>query len=127
MEDKKMKFLWTSIYVNNLEESIAFYTELLDIKVLRRFIAGSGKEIAFLGNGDTDETLVELLVDSNNKEVTHSNYISIGFAVESVDAMLDIVKSKNIPVNSGPIENPGSKFFTVKDPNGLSIQFFQGK
>lgn len=121
-----MKFLWTSIYVNNLEESIAFYTDLLDIKVLRRFIAESGKEIAFLGNGVTDETLVELLADTYNREVKHSNYISIGFAVDSVDQMLEVIKSKDIPVNSGPVETPGSKFFTVKDPNGLSIQFFQG-
>lgn len=120
-----MKFLWTSVYVNDLEESIAFYSDLLVLKVLRRFIAGSGKEIAFLGNGDSDETLVELLLDRNNNVVQHSNYISIGFAVDSVDTMLEIVKSKNIAVNSGPVETPDSKFFTVKDPNGLSIQFFQ--
>jgi lactoylglutathione lyase len=41
--------------------------------------------------------------------------------------MLETVKSKNIPVHSGPLETPGFNFFSIKDPNGLSIQFFQQK
>jgi lactoylglutathione lyase len=84
-------------------------------------------EIAFMGNGITDETLVELLADSNNSTVNFSEFISIGFAVDSVDTMLDTIKSKNIPVHTGPIETPRSKFFYIKDPNGLNVQFFQQK
>ncbi|MDP4091955.1 MAG: VOC family protein [Bacillota bacterium] len=122
-----MKFLWTTIYVKNLDESIAFYSELLELKMTKRFPAGPGIEIAFMGNGVSDETLVELLADSNNTQVKHSEFISIGFAVDSVDTMINKIKSKNIPVHSGPIETPGSKFFTVKDPNGLNVQFFQQK
>lgn len=122
-----MKFLWTAIYVKNLNESIDFYSNLVGLKVLKRFPAGPGMEIAFMGNGTENETLVELLADSNNSTVSYSECISIGFAVESVDAMLDTVKSKSIPVHNGPIEAPGSRFFCIKDPNGLSVQFFQQK
>ena len=122
-----MKFLWTAIYVKNLDESIAFYSDLLGLQALRRFPAGPGMEIAFMGNGINNETLVELLADSNNSTVNYSEFISIGFAVDSVDTMLDTVKSKNIPVHSGPFETPGSKFFCIKDPNGLNVQFFQQK
>ena len=122
-----MKFLWTTIYVKNLDESIAFYSDLAGLKMLKRFPAGPGIEIAFMGNGIDDETLVELLADGNNSTVSHSEFISIGFAVDSVDAMLDTVKSKNIPVHSGPVETPGSRFFSIKDPNGLNVQFFQQK
>lgn len=117
-----MKFLWTTIYVKNLEESIAFYSDLLGLKVVRRFPAGPGVEIAFMGNGIDDETLVELLADSNNSAVNFSEFISIGFAVDSLDAMLETVKSKNIPVHGG---THGSRFFFIKDPNGLNVQFFQ--
>lgn len=122
-----MKFLWTSIYVKNLDESIAFYSNLLGLQVTKRFPAGPGMEIAFMGNGTNNETLVELLADSKNSIFNYSEFISIGFAVDSVDAMLDKVKSENIPVHSGPFETPGSKFFCIKDPNGLSVQFFQQK
>lgn len=121
-----MKFLWTTSYVNNLDESIAFYTNLLGLQVVNRFPAGPGMEIAFMGNGGTNETLVELIKDGNISVVNHNEFITLGFAVDSVDAMLDTVKSHNISVLSGPIQTPsGSRFFTIKDPNGLNIQFFQ--
>jgi lactoylglutathione lyase len=119
-----MKFLWTTIHVKNLDESIAFYSDLLDLKVVRRFPAGPGREIAFMGTGTDDETLVELLADSSNPEVSFGDFISIGFAVESIDAMLETVKSKGIPLHGALIETHGSRFFFVKDPNGLTVQFY---
>lgn len=122
-----MNFLWTTIYVNNLEESISFYSNLLKLKVMNRFPAGPGVEIAFLGNSTENETLVELLKDTKVDSVKHNDFIFIGFSVDSVEEMLEIVKKNNIPVHNGPIETPGSTFFTIKDPNGLSIQFFQQK
>lgn len=122
-----MKFLWTAIYVKNLDESIAFYSDLTGLQVLRRFPAGPTTEIAMLGNGTEGETLIELLADSTHSVVGYRESISIGFAVDSIAAMLDRLKSKNIPVHSGPIETPRSKFFYIKDPNGLSVQFFQQK
>lgn len=121
-----MKFLWTTIHVKNLDESIAFYTDLTGLQVVNRFPAGPGLEIAFMGNGTDNETLVELLADSNASSVTPGEGISLGFAVDSVDAMLETVQRHNIPVHAGPVETPsGSRFFTIKDPNGLTIQFFQ--
>lgn len=122
-----MKFLWTTIYVKDLEESMAFYSDLTDLQMLQRFPAGPGIEIAFMGNGIDGETWVELIADSNNSSVNHSEFIYIGFAIDSVDEMLDTVKRKNIPVHSGPVETPGFKFFCIKDPNGVNVQFFQQK
>jgi lactoylglutathione lyase len=122
-----MKFLWTAIYVKDLDESIAFYSNLPGLQMLRRFPAGPGMEIAFMGNGIDNETLIELLADSSNSTVNFSEFISIDFAVDSIEATLDTVKSKNIPVHKGPFETPGSKYFCIKDPNGLNVQFFQQK
>lgn len=124
-----MKFLWTTIYVRDLDESIAFYSDLVGLRVVRRFPAGPGVEIAFMGNGVDNETLVELLADRSGRAISfdYGDFVSIGFAVDSVDAMLDAVKERGIPVHSGPIETPGSRFFSIKDPNGFTIQLFQQK
>lgn len=120
-----MKFLWTTIHVENLEESINFYTDLLGLKLLKRFLAGPGMEIAFLGNETEGETLIEFIKSSSHGKVQHSESISIGFAVKSVETMLTIVNDKNIPIHSGPFETPTTRFFLIKDPNGLNIQFFE--
>jgi lactoylglutathione lyase len=120
-----MKFLWTALYVKNLDESIDFYSDLVGLQVVRRFPAGPGVEIALMGNGVENETLVELLADSSRNGADFTESISVGFAVDSLDAMLSTVKERNIPVQGGPIETPSSRFFTIKDPNGLNVQFFQ--
>lgn len=122
-----MKFLWTTLYVKNMEESIAFYSELLGLQVTRRFPAGPGMEITFLGYGTQGETLVELITDTHKGPVTFSEFISIGFAVDSVEGMLERVKGKNIAPLSGVVETPTSRFFTIQDPNGLTVQLFQQK
>lgn len=122
-----MKYLWTTIQVKNMEESISFYSDLLGLQVLQRFAPEPGLEIAFMGNGLDNETLVELLANSYRSDVNFGEFISIGFAVDSLDAISDIVKSKNIPIHNGPFESPKLKWFTIKDPNGLNVQFFQQK
>ncbi len=122
-----MKLLWTTIYVKNLDESIAFYSDFVGLKTLRRFPAGPGMELAFLGNGEEDETLVELITDAKKGPVSHGGFVSIGFAAESLEAMMERARSRNVPIESGPFETPTSRFFCVEDPNGFIVQFFQKK
>jgi len=122
-----MKYLWTTIHVKNMDESILFYSDLLGLQVIQRFPAGPGIEIAFMGNGVDNETMVELYANCNNTTINFCEFISIGFAVDSIDVMLDIVKSKGILIYNEPIETPKFKWFTIKDPNGLNVQFFQQK
>ena len=40
-----MKFLWTALYVKNLDESIAFYANLVGLQVVKRFPAGPGNRV----------------------------------------------------------------------------------
>jgi lactoylglutathione lyase len=118
-----MKFCWTTLAVKNLEESLKFYSEIVGLSVSRRFNAGPGVEIAFLGDG---ETKVELICNEALKEVSFGHDISLGFEVNSVDEMMTFVKEKNIDIQSGPFQpNPHTKFFYVLDPNGLKIQFVE--
>lgn len=121
-----MKFLWTTVHVNNLEESIAFYSQVIGLKVVNRLKAGNGVKIAFMGNGIDGETLVELLEDENQDNVTFGA-VSIGFAVASVEEMMKSLVEKNIKICGGPFETPDATFFFIKDPSGFSVQLFQYK
>ncbi|WP_017413804.1 VOC family protein [Clostridium tunisiense] len=118
-----MKFCWSTLKVKNMEESLKFYEEILNLKVNRRFNAGPGIEIAFLGDG---ETKIELICDKNNEDINVGKDISWGFQVDSVDKMISFLKEKGIAIADGPIQpNPHTKFFYVIDPNGLKIQFVE--
>ena len=59
-----MKFCWTTINVTSMEESLAFYQEIVGLPLMRRFPAGPGMEIAFLGDG---ETQVELIASASTE------------------------------------------------------------
>ncbi len=122
-----MKFLWTTINVENLDESIAFYSEFVGLHVLKRFCAEPGIEIAFMGNGTDNETLIELLTDNGVGTVSFSEFISIGFAVDSVDQKLASLQQESIPIHSRPYETSAMKYFCIRDPDGLQVQFFQQK
>jgi len=118
-----MKFCWSTIKVKNLEESLKFYKEIVGLTLSNRFSAGMGKEIAFLGDG---ETKIELICDESLKDINYSEYISLGFEVKSVDDMMNLIKEKGINMHSGPFEpNPHTRFFYVLDPDGLKIQFVE--
>lgn len=120
-----MRFLWTTINVENLDESIAFYTGVVGLRLLKRISAEPGIEIAYMGNGTDSETLIELLADSGVGTVSFSEFISIGFAAGSVDRKLASLQQDGIPVHSGPYETPAMKYFYIRDPDGLQVQFFQ--
>ena len=120
-----MKFLWTTINVRNLDESISFYSNLLDLKVLKRFPAGPGIEIVFMGNSIENETLIEFIQDSKNSNINLCESVSIGFSVESIDEILETVKNRSISIINGPIETSDLKFIFIKDPNGMTIQFVE--
>ncbi len=118
-----MRFCWITLHVNDLKESLEFYQEIVGLELDRRFEAGGGREIAFLGDG---ETKVELVADRDTGLVNTGEDISLGFEVNSVSKMMDFVKDKGIIIHSGPFEpNPEIKFFFIQDPNGLKIQFVQ--
>ena len=118
-----MKFCWCTIMVKDMEESIKFYQEFVGLQVKRRFPAGPGMEIAFMGDGETE---VELISNEAKKEVTIGQDISLGFEVKSVDEMIRMVNEKGLAIHSGPFQpNEHVKFFYVMDPNGLKIQFVE--
>jgi len=118
-----MKFCWSTLNVKNLEESLKFYQDIVGLNIVNRFNAGPGKEIAFLGDG---ETKIELICTGPLNEISYGEHISLGFEVNSVDEMMNLIKEKGISLHSGPFQpNPHTRFFYVLDPNGLKIQFVE--
>ena len=120
-----MKFCWSTIMVKNMEESLKFYQEIIGLTINKSFKAGPSMQISFLGDG---ETKVELICNSNLKEINLGKDISLGFQVDSADEMMTFVKEKGLDIHSGPFQpNPNTKYFFILDPNGLKIQIVESK
>ena len=114
-----MRYCWTTIIVKDLERSLAFYCDIVGLPIVRQ-LSGAHGNIVFLRDSDTNIELIE----NPHAAVVTGNRISLGFAVDSLDAMLEFVASKKIDVESGPFRpNEHIRFFYVLDPDGVRVQF----
>ena len=109
-----MNFLWCTIHVKDMEQSIKFYEEIAGLTIDKRYPAGPGREITFLGEGVTK---VELICDKSHPASDGFCDISLGFEVQSVEKMVEFVKSKGIKIHRDIYQpNPNIKIFLYKRP-----------
>ena len=125
-----MRLLHTMIRVGDLDRSIAFYTQVLGMKELRRKDYPDGRfTLAFVGYGDeADHTVIELTHNWDTKAYE----IGTGFghlAVSVPDAYkaCEEVTAKGGKVTrpAGPMKHGGSVIAFVEDPDGYKIEFIQ--
>ena len=119
-----MKSVWTTMHVKDLEKSIAFYEEAVGLTVENRFPAGPGAEIAFMKSEGTD-TKVELLCRADFKGRQEDVALSLGFETENLDEKRAELQAKGYAVSDVIRPNPNTRFFFVKDPDGIDIQFVE--
>ncbi|MDY0175151.1 MAG: VOC family protein [Bacteroidales bacterium] len=118
-----MKIAWITIYVRDMEESLAFYTQILGMKVSRSFTGGGGVNIHFLDGKGAD---LELIHDPNKTEVNCGTDVSVGLLVDDLDATMTHLKEQGIANIVGPISpNPHLRFIFIKDPNGFTVQLVE--
>lgn len=119
-----MKFLWATLNVKDMQESVKFYEELVGLTIDRKFSIEGG-EIVFMGDGATK---VELIYDGTDKWKGEKPGICLGFKTGSVEKKMEELKGLGYEILAGPIwPNPGVGFFYVNDPNGVRIQFVEEK
>ena len=118
-----MGFCWCTVSVADLEKSIAFYTEVVGLPVQSRFKGGADVEICFLGEG---ETKVELIHDVKHRPPGRVEGVTLGFEVASLDERIARIQAKGLSVDHGPFQpNPHMRFFFVRDPDGVAVQFVE--
>jgi len=127
-----MRIMHTMLRVGNLERSIAFYTQVLGMKVLRKQDYPDGKfTLAFVGYGDeSSHAVLEL---THNWE-TGSYDLGNGYghvAIEVPDAYkaCEEVKKRGGKVTreAGPMKHGTTVIAFVEDPDGYKIEFIQKK
>jgi lactoylglutathione lyase len=122
-----MKFLHTMIRVNDLDESLKFYCEVLGMKLIRKKDYPSGKfTLAFVGYGDESQnTVIELTYNWDTHQYERGNafgHLAIG--VEDIYLTCDELRSKGVKIvrEPGPMKHGGTEIAFIEDPNGYKIE-----
>jgi len=127
-----MRLLHTMIRVGDLDRSIAFYTGVLGMKLLRRKDYPDGKfTLAFVGYGDESEhAVIELTHNWETKSYEIGNgFGHIAVAVADAYKACEDVKAKGGKVTrpAGPMKHGGSVIAFVEDPDGYKIELIERK
>jgi lactoylglutathione lyase len=125
-----MRLLHTMLRVGDLDRSIAFYTEVLGMRLLRRQDYPEGKfTLAFVGYQDeADGAVIEL---THNWDVTQyelgNGFGHIALAVPDAYRACDEIRTRGGKVvrEAGPMKHGTSVIAFVEDPDGYKIELIQ--
>ena len=127
-----MRLLHTMLRVGNLEQSIAFYQDVLDMKLLRKQDYPEGRfTLAFIGYGDeANHTVIELTHNwDTDRYDLGAGYGHIAIEVDDAAAACDAVRTRGGKVTreAGPMKHGSTVIAFVEDPDGYKIEFIQKK
>ena len=125
-----MRILHTMIRVNNLAESIKFYEDIFDMKVLRKQDYPEGEfSLAFIGYGDEkSNTVIELTYNWDTSNYDHGNAFGhIAIEVEDAYKTCEDIKKKggNVLREAGPMMHGTTVIAFIEDPCGYKIELIQ--
>lgn len=127
-----MRILHTMIRVGNLDRSIAFYTEVMGMTLLRRKDYPDGRfTLAFMGYGpESQQAALEL---THNWDIDHydlgSGYGHIALEMDDVYAACERIREKGgvITREPGPMKHGSTILAFVQDPDGYKIELLGPK
>ena len=127
-----MRILHTMLRVVDLEQSLAFYTEILGMKLLRRSDYPDGKfTLAFVGYGsETDGAVMELTHNWGVEKYELGNAFG-HIAIEVPDAYAACTEIKQrggkVVREAGTMKHGNTVIAFVEDPDGYKIELIQKK
>lgn len=127
-----MRVLHTMLRVGDLDRSIAFYTDVLGMQLIRKSENTEYKyTLAFVGYGDESTgAVIELTYNWGQKEYELGNaYGHIALETDDIYATCDAIKAKGGEVtrDAGPVKGGSTIIAFVKDPDGYSIELINKK
>lgn len=127
-----MRILHTMLRVVDLEKSLAFYTDVLGMKLLRRNDYPDGKfTLAFVGfNDEASSAVIELTHNWGVERYDIGNaYGHIAIEVADAYATCENIKQRGGKVvrEAGPMKHGSTVIAFVEDPDGYKIELIQKK
>ena len=127
-----MRILHTMLRVVDLDRSIAFYTEVLGMRLLRRTDYPTGKfTLAFVGYQDESEAAaLELTHNWGVESYELGNaYGHVALEVPDAYAACAAIKARGGKVvrEAGPMQHGTTVIAFVEDPDGYKVELIQAK
>ena len=120
------KLLHTRYRVNDLEQTVAFYKNVLGLEEVRRHKSPRGSELAFLKAPESEETVeICYFPDSGSVEV-QEDLTHLAFEVDSLEAFGQHLAKLGLEYSDGPtMKETGGGFAFIDAPEGYEIELIE--
>lgn len=126
-----MKIKLTTIYVDDQEKALRFYTDVLGFAKKADFSNGPYRWLTVASSEDPDGAELQLALNDNPAAKTYQQAIfqqgqpAAMFYSDDVKADYERIKGRGAEVAQPPTETPGSTIVKVNDTCGNLIQIVQ--
>lgn len=123
---KITKLLHTRMRVTDMDETIAFYTQVLGLQVVERKSSPRGSHLAFLAVPNSDELIELCSFPPSGPVKVQEDLVHLAFEVENLDDTIRALEAKQITITDGPTRtSSGSRFIFIDAPDGYEIELIE--
>jgi len=123
---KVKKLLHTRMRVSDMEQTIAFYTNVLGLEVLERKVSPRGSHLAFLKVPNSEELIELTSFPPSGPVKVQEDLVHLAFQVESLDETMTLLNAMGVKVTDGPTQtSSGSRFIFIDAPDGYEVELIE--
>lgn len=113
--------------VNDIERTVKFYEQALDLKVARRSVSPRGAQIVFLATPNSDEEIEICQMPPGAPSVqVQPDLMHLAFEVESLAEFTRKLEKKGFKLSDGPTPtSSGSVIAFIDAPEGYEIELIE--
>jgi lactoylglutathione lyase len=120
------KLLHTRMRVNDLERTVKFYQDVLQLKVSRRSVSPRGAQIVFLQTPNSEEEIEICFLPNSPSVQVQPDLMHLAFEVDDLAAFTRAIEQKGYQLSDGPtpLGNGGVIAF-IDAPEGYEVELIQ--
>jgi lactoylglutathione lyase len=120
------KLLHTRMRVSDMDQTIAFYTEVLGLEVLERKVSPRGSHLAFLRVPNSEELIELCSFPPSGPVKVQEDLVHLAFQVESLDQTIAALQQRGVRITDGPTTtSSGSRFLFIDAPDGYEVELIE--
>jgi lactoylglutathione lyase len=120
------KLLHTRMRVNDLERTVKFYEEALELKVARRSVSPRGAQIVFLATPNSDEEIEICQLPNSPSVQVQPDLMHLAFEVDDLKEFTTKLEKKGFKLSDGPTPtSSGSIIAFIDAPEGYEVELIE--
>ena len=112
--------------VNNLDETIRFYRDVLGLEVSERHQSPRGSQLAFLRVPNSDEEIELCAYPASGRVEVPEDLVHLAFEVDDLDRTIAALAAKGVKITDGPTtSSSGGRFCFIDAPDKYEIELIE--